>query len=181
MLILISTTTDFFLVYYVNFPSYKTSEKNKNIIITKLDKGNIIVTLDQKLYDNAIPEITSETSKFIKFNKDPTLKCEASLKRFLRKLKQKNMFIENEYDKLYPSSSTPARIYDTTKIHKFSSNDWFPTFHRIVSSIGTFNNILARFLGDLLSPMITLAKILFLLFIKLRMQIFPENFLFSMM
>ena len=33
------------------------------------------------------------------------------------------MFIENEYDKLYPSSSAPARIYDTPKIHKFSSND----------------------------------------------------------
>ena len=30
----------------------------------------------------------------------PTLKCEASPQRFLRKLKQKNFFNENEYDKL---------------------------------------------------------------------------------
>ena len=34
--------------------------KNKDFIITKLDKGNGIVILDRKLYDNAIQEIISE-------------------------------------------------------------------------------------------------------------------------
>ena len=48
-----------------------------------------------------------------KLNEDPTLKCEAALQRFLRKLKQKNFFNEIEYDKLYPSGSAPARIYGT--------------------------------------------------------------------
>ena len=47
----------------------------------------------------------SDTSKFEKLNEDPTLKREASLPRFLHKLKQKNFFNENEYDKLYPSGS----------------------------------------------------------------------------
>ena len=65
--------------------------KNKDIFITKPDKGNGVVILDWKLYNNIIEEIFSETSKFEKLSEDPNLKREASL-RFLRKLKQKNFF-----------------------------------------------------------------------------------------
>ena len=129
-------------------------KKNKGIAITKPDKGNGIVILDQKLYNNATERIISGTSKFEKLNEDPALKREASLQRFLRKLKQKNFFNEIEYDKLYPSGSAPARIYGTPKMHKFSSSDSFPKLRPIVSSIGTFNYNLARFLYDLLSPLV---------------------------
>ena len=38
-------------------------------------------------------------------------------------------------------------------MYKFSSSDSFPKLRRIVSSIGTFNYYLARFLCDLLSPL----------------------------
>ena len=113
--------------------------KNKDIVITKPNKGNGVVILDRKLYNNAIEEIISDTSKFEKLSEDPTLKREASLQRFLRKLKQKNFFNEIEYDKLYPSGSAPARIYGTPKMHKFSSSDSFPKLPLIVSSIGNFN------------------------------------------
>ena len=57
-----------------------------------------MVILDRKLYNNAIEEIISDSSKFEKLNEDPTLKREASLQQFLRKLKQKNFFNEIEYD-----------------------------------------------------------------------------------
>ena len=97
--------------------------KNKDVIITKTDKGNRVIILDRKLYDNAIKEIISDTSKFEKLNEDPTLKREASLERFLCKLKQKNFFNDNEYDQLYPSGFAPARIYGTPKMHKLSSSD----------------------------------------------------------
>ena len=125
--------------------------KNKDIVITKPDKGNEVAILDRKLYNNAIEEIISDSCKFEKVNEDPNLKREASLKR---KLKQKNFFNEIEYDKLYPSGSGPARIYGTPKMHKFSSSDSFPKLRPIVSSIGTFNYNLARFLCDLLSPLV---------------------------
>ena len=65
-------------------------------------------------------------------------------------MKQKNFFNKNENDKLYPSGSAPARIYDTSEMHKFSSSDSFLKLRPIVSSIGTFNYNLARFLCDLL-------------------------------
>ena len=87
--------------------------KNKYIVITKLDKGNGVVILDRKLYDNASEEIISDTSKFEKLNEDRTLKRKASLQCFLCKLKQKTFFNDNEHDQLYPSGSAPARIYGT--------------------------------------------------------------------
>ena len=69
-------------------------------------------------------------------------------------MKQKDIFNELEYDKLYRSGSAPARIYGTPKMPKFSSSDSFPKFRPIVSSIGTFNYNLARFLCDLHSPLV---------------------------
>ena len=105
--------------------------------IMKPDKRNGVVILDPKLYNNTIEEIISDTSKFEKLNEDPTLKRN-----------------EIEYDNLYPSGSAPARIYGTPKMHKFSSIDSFPKLHLIVSSIGTFNYNVARFLCDLLSPLV---------------------------
>ena len=67
-------------------------KKNKDIVITNPDKGNGVVILDKKLYNNTINEIISDTSKFKKLNEDPNLKREASLQRFLCKLKQKKLF-----------------------------------------------------------------------------------------
>ena len=59
----------------------------RDIVITKPDKGNGVVILDRKIYNNAIEKIVSDTSKFEKLNEGPTLKREASVQRFLRKLK----------------------------------------------------------------------------------------------
>ena len=47
-----------------------------------------------------------------------------------------------------------ALISRTSKMHKFSSSDSFPKLCPIVSSIGTFNYNLSRFLCDLLSPLV---------------------------
>ena len=55
---------------------------------------------------------------------------------------------------MYPSGSPPARIYGTPKMHKVSSIDSFPKFRPIVSSIGTFDYNLARFLCDLPLPLV---------------------------
>ena len=55
---------------------------------------------------------------------------------------------------MYPSRSAPARIYATPKMRKLSSTHSFPKLRPIVSSIGTFNYNLARFLCDLFSPLV---------------------------
>ena len=43
----------------------------------KADKGNGVVILDWKLYENTIQKIISDTSKIEKLNEDPTLKRES--------------------------------------------------------------------------------------------------------
>ena len=55
---------------------------------------------------------------------------------------------------MYPSGSAPTRICGTPKMHKSSSSDSFSKLRPIVSSIGTFNYNLIRFLCDLLSPLV---------------------------
>ena len=55
---------------------------------------------------------------------------------------------------LWPCSSQPARIYGTPMTHKLSSPTDTLTFHPIVSSIGTYNYQLAKFLTDMLDPVI---------------------------
>ena len=72
----------------------RSLRKMKYIVITKPNKGNGVVILDRELSDNAIQKIISDTSKFEKLNEDPTLKREASIQRFLRKLKQKNFLMQ---------------------------------------------------------------------------------------
>ena len=57
---------------------------------------------------------------------------------------QKDTIFENEHGKLYLSDDAPAGIYGTPKINTFSTSDSFPKLRPIVSSIGTFNDSLAR-------------------------------------
>ena len=66
--------------------------KNKDIIITKPNKGNGVVILDRKLFDNATQKIISETSKFEELDEYPIVKLEGSIQRLLHKLKQKQLF-----------------------------------------------------------------------------------------
>ena len=70
------------------FYNYKTSPRilRQHHVSQSLRKNKDIVI--RKLSNNPIQEILSDTSKLKKLNKDPTLKQQSSLQRFLRKLKQ---------------------------------------------------------------------------------------------
>ena len=85
---------------------------------------------------------------------------------------------------MYPSGPAPAGIQGTPKMHKFSSSDSFPELRPIVSLIGTFNYNLCHFLCDLLSSLLPndySCKDTFSFFSQIKMQIFPEKFLFPAM
>ena len=128
--------------------------KNKDIIVIKKpDKGNGVVILDLKLYNNAIEEIISDTSKFEKLNEDPTLKREASLQRFLSNKKTFLMKLNLMNCILLVLLLLVYMVLLKWYLWYFSSAS-FPKLRPIVSSIGTFNYNLARFLCDLLSPLV---------------------------
>ena len=98
----------------------KRLRTNKDIVITRPDKGSGIVILDKTFYEEKILRLT----KFRKLNEDPTLTREGQLQRFLRKIKDKGLFDDNTYKKIYPSGSKPATIYGLPKTYKLLSNDF---------------------------------------------------------
>ena len=111
-----------------------------------------MVILDRTVYDNSILNIISDSTKFKKLKNDPTLLREGQLQRFLRNLKKNNEIDNIIYDKIYPSGSQPARIYGLPKMHKVQDHSSTPPFRPIVSSIGTYNYNLAKYLCTLLNP-----------------------------
>ena len=52
-------------------------KKNEDIIITSPNRGNGVVSLDLKVYNNPIQKTISDTSKFKKLDEDSTLKRDA--------------------------------------------------------------------------------------------------------
>ena len=126
----------------------------KEILILRLDKRSGVAIVDRDTYDQNILEIINNTAKFKKLKDNPTLIRERQLQRFLRRIKDKNLYDENSYKKIYPCNSTPVNVYSLPKTHKmlFDTGDF--SFRSIISSIGTYNYNLAKFLTELLDPVI---------------------------
>ena len=72
----------------------KKLRTRKDIVIVRPDKGSGVVILDRDIYDRKILEIINNTTKFKKLKDNPTLTREGQLQRFLRKIKDKNLFDE---------------------------------------------------------------------------------------
>ena len=137
----------------------KKLRKNKDIIILRPDKGNGIVILNRVDYDNKIFEILGETGKFREIEevvgvnrKDVTMYRESKLQRYLCHLKK---YIPQEvYENIYPTGSVPSRLYGLPKVHKITGNLTVPPLRPIVSSIGAYNYKLAKYLSEILQPLV---------------------------
>ena len=99
-------------------------------------------------------QIVDDTAKFLKLRSDPTIFRENKLQRFLSSFKYKDFFIKDVYDNIYPCGSKQARIYGNPRTHKLKSKTDKLKFRPIVSSIAMYNYKLAKFLGELLNPII---------------------------
>ena len=69
-------------------------------------------------------------------------------------MKNKDFFTDESYDKIYPSGSKPGSIYGLPKIHKLNINKDNLSLRPIISSTGTYNYNLSKFLTNLLAPVI---------------------------
>ena len=72
--------------------------------------------------------------------------------RFLKKLNKQGFLSDTVYNNITPKGSQLARIYGLPKLHKSYSPNSSPPLRPIVSTIGTFNYKLSKFLCSLLSP-----------------------------
>ena len=101
----------------------KQLHKNYNVVILRPDKDYDTVIIDRDVYIQKIFEIIKDRTKFKELSTDPTIIREGQLQRFLRSMKDKNIFTKENYEKIYPSGSKPAFIYGTPKIHKLKHNN----------------------------------------------------------
>ena len=132
----------------------KILRNNKDILITKPDKGNGVIIVNRAIYMSSLYEIINDTCKFLKLPSDPTIGREGKLQRFLRTLNKKGFFSKEQYENIYPSGSQPARLYGNPKTHKLKSESDKLTFRPIVSSIGAYSYKLDKFLTSMLDPVI---------------------------
>ena len=126
----------------------KRLRNNQEIVILRPDKGNGIVIMNRKDYICGMNNNINDRSKFKLSTADPISLRERQLQRFLRKLKNGRFFNDDLYKSVNPMGSRPARMYGLPKLHKMF--DTVPAFRPILSSIGTYNYQLNKFLDKLL-------------------------------
>ena len=127
----------------------KPLKEDKNIHITKPDKGRGVVILNKTDYVTKMLTILADSSKFMVLNVDVSkyiLKLEDKLNRTLRDIK--HIIGDLTYHSTFASGSKPGVLYGLPKIHKLGN-----PLRPIVSSIGTFSYNIAKFLVPILSPL----------------------------
>ena len=128
--------------------------KREDIAVLKADKGRSIVIMNRdKYYENCLQLL--DTEQFQKLNHDPTKTTETKVQNALRNIKSKLSI--NEYKRIYPTGSSPGKLYETAKIHKLSDRDGIDKLpiHPIISNLNTPTYHLANYLANLLSPLST--------------------------
>ncbi|XP_072377912.1 uncharacterized protein [Diabrotica undecimpunctata] len=126
--------------------SIKKKIKSNNLIISKADKGNCLVILDQTSYNNKV-------STFLDNNNFTLLATDPS-KKFINKLKDNikhfTDFFSEHFAPYYkiPSNPLTPRLYGLPKIHK----EGIP-IRPVVSFINTPVSILSKFILNLINNM----------------------------
>ena len=116
------------------------------------DKGSGAVLLNRRDYEKSVKNLIKDKTKFKKPSEDVNIKRESKLQHFLRTLKNNKCLDDVEYEKIFPSGSSAAKNYGSPKMHKPFDPNCLPNFRPIVSSIGTYNYNLSKYLGELISP-----------------------------
>ena len=119
----------------------KTDDKNT---IYPFDKGSGLVLIPKEMAIDKLREQIGE-SKLVE--KDPTAAFARKIQTEIRKVKSKLSI--NEYRDIYPSDPRPPCMYGVIKAHKPEKN--YP-MRVIVSTVGTANHGLSKFLVDLIQP-----------------------------
>ena len=124
--------------------------KREYIAVVKAYKGRGVVIMNRDKYHKKCLELL-DTEQFQKLNHDPTKTTERKVQNTLCKIKSKLSI--NEYKRIYPTGSSPGKLYGTAKIHKLSDRDGIQILpiSQIISNLNTATYHLAKYLAKLLS------------------------------
>ena len=118
-------------------------------MIIGADKGRATVVMNTKDYKRKILDLLQDQNTYEPLKKDPTNNYKTKLIAILRKWKSEKTISDSLYHRLYPTSDLPARFYGLPKVHKSNI-----PLRPIVSSIGNITYNIARFLTQVLSPLV---------------------------
>jgi len=122
--------------------------KVNSIIVTKPDKGNGVVVLNQTDYVSNMDDILSDASKSSLSSNDDNLHNLTKFQRFLYRLQKNSDLSEEDYHRMYPTSASTPSLYALLKTHK-PGNPMRP----IISAVGSFNHEAAKRLSNVLAPL----------------------------
>ena len=123
--------------------------KNKDIVVTKADKGNAVVIQNKADYMKKVSEILSTQGKFKKLPEDPTIEREKSLQNALRYLWKTRHLDDTILDRITPCGSRSGVLYGLPKVHKKGT-----PIRPIISAVQTYNYGLAKYLDEILKPIV---------------------------
>lgn len=141
-------------MYREHIKVIKALRENKDLIITKPDKGAGVVLLNRCDYVDKMGIILDDANAFVKLGPasthDNTSKNELKLRTFLLNLGKKGSLPPNVYNRVRPTGSQRPRMYGLPKIHKQGV-----PLRPILSMVGSAQHELSRWLCEVLEPVRT--------------------------
>ena len=130
--------------------------KRQDIAVLKANKGRDFVIVNRDKCNEKCLELL-DTEQFQKLNHDQTKTTERKVQSALRNVKSKLSI--NEHKRIYPTGSSPGKLYGTAKIHKLSDCDGIEKLLilPIMSNLNTATYHLAKYLSKLL-PLLSISK-----------------------
>ena len=121
-------------------------KRNKELIITKADKGGKTVVMDKRVYIQKMNSLLDDENTYKKLTKNPLKNWQTTYNRKLKSILKDYPDQEKRFRAYLP---TLPCVYGLSKIHK-EGNPLRP----IVSTINSVNYKLAAFLSKHLSPLL---------------------------
>ena len=136
------------------------------------DKGNGVVIMDIKDYNESINHLLSDRTKFKIIKEDTTNSRMTTLQNYIRKLKKQGHINDDEYKILYPKNAKIGRAHGSAKIHKDFERipplrpilpplrpiipplrPIIPPLRPIIYTIGSMNYGVGKFISNMLNPL----------------------------
>lgn len=151
-------------------------KKNPDILITRADKGNVIVALNKDDYQNKTNALLSDERTYQLVKSDPTTTIQNKLNKIIKSLATSNVFSKEEVKSLKCENGVFPKLYCLPKIHKENL-----PLRPIVSFIGSPTYKVSKYLSNFLKHAFQLdsyhTKNSFELVAELQGVIIPENYI----
>ena len=130
-------------------------KRNKDIVITRQDKGHGVVILNRTDYVRKMQLILEDQDKFEFIGdaetNDKTVQHERALQAFLLRATKAGDLPRPVYDRIRPVGTTRPRMYGVPKVHKTGV-----PLRPILSMINSPQHEMAKWLAEVLSPVVKL-------------------------